>query len=410
MYFYQVLTERNLPGFFLVYKSEQKITVGNVVFVIIRNKKWAGIIAKPILKPEQEITFKLEKIREIEEILPIQLTKNQLTFLRLLNQNTLNNPNNLLKAFLQSIKFVSKAEIKKIIEHQNENHKILEKNTLKPVNNKFKQNPDNLEFITDSDFTLRIRNIIRKEIKYQNSLFYTKKSDQQKSNSNFEQQTLAQIILLFSENKLLQKIQDQIFQEFKSNSQINFLTYASEYQKKSRQTAKSLILRQLADDYKKAKIEIICINRSGLFLPFQNPRHLIVVDESSNFFIQDKNSLYLDARDTSYLFLKAYQEFDTNLTFLSHFPSSRIAKKSLENNSFQTENNPNNLSYNSKSSEKVQSTLEYKSPSNQAISPALESQTQAQKSQIQVFVSEKKNKHDEILSWQVWNEIADEEG
>jgi primosomal protein N' (replication factor Y) len=67
-------------------------------------------------------------------------------------------------------------------------------------------------------------------------------------------------------------------------------------------------------------LQIILSTRSGIFLPFKGLLQTLLIEESSNNYIQEQNSLYFDCRDISYILS---QIWGSNLDWVSHLPSSR---------------------------------------------------------------------------------------
>jgi primosomal protein N' len=90
--------------------------------------------------------------------------------------------------------------------------------------------------------------------------------------------------------------------------------------KENKKTVKSLLF---ASDF--FAVKIIFGLKSSIFLPFNLNGNLIadliLVDEANSFYIQEQNSLYYDARDSSFFFSQA---FGANLYFVSTLPSVRL--------------------------------------------------------------------------------------
>ncbi len=277
---YEVLINRKIPTETLIYKSESELKPGQIIEVSLKNKLCLAIVWTKFI---DNLDFTVDKVKAIEKIYNFYLTRFQLDFLKKINQQTFNSRNNLLENFLQPWKLLNK--------------KNFQLNQLRIENLKFSKKYPKISFNLEIELLIRIRNIIRSQ-----------KSNS--GNSNF------QILILFPEIKLLEKIYTEILSD---NNFSDFMVYkyTSKISKKTKETVTNLFIE------KQTKPEIILSTRSGIFLPFCNLQYIVVIDESNSMHIQDKNKVYFDTRDLVYLMSIVYQ---ADLEYLSSLPSLRLYK------------------------------------------------------------------------------------
>jgi primosomal protein N' len=305
MFFYQVLLEQNIPGHFLLYKSEENLTLGQLVTVSLKTKKILGIIIKQeIIK--QELNSKIQKleidkIKEIDKVLPYIFNSKSLVFLKLFSRNTFNSTNLVTQSLLQPLKLLTKKNWQDLQENF-----IFIKSNVKKEESSFKEIKTSIkvDFLLELNILLRIIYIIRSYIF--------------KKNHNFNQKT---ILLVFPEKKHLQKtvldLQNNLTKKELKNLEIYqyFADSSLETKKVVRELVGSLCFQH------SKRLRIIFCNRAGIFLPFNHLTEIVLIDEANSMHIQDQNRIYYDTRDAAYILANSY---NCNLTFISSLPSIRL--------------------------------------------------------------------------------------
>jgi primosomal protein N' len=301
MFFYRVLLEQNIPGHFLIYKSQENLIIGQLVVIPLKTKKILGIIIKKELNAETK-TLEIEKVKSIEKIFPYVFNSKSLVFLKLFSRNTFNSINLVIQSLLQPLKLLTK----KNWQNLQENFINLSKAFNNQKENSLSSKEVNINFLLELDVLMRIMYIIR-------SYLYKKKEDKKPL-----KKTLA---IIFPEKKQLQKI----LLELKNTLTENELEDIEVYQyfaDSSLETKK--VVRDLVDFFhilNPKRLRIIFCNRAGIFLPFNDLAEIILVDEANSMHIQDQNKIYYDTRDAAYILAHSY---NCNLTFISSLPSIRL--------------------------------------------------------------------------------------
>lgn len=345
MYFYEILLNQKIPSQVLTYKSDLILEQGRLVKVPIRNKFCYGVVLNQL----ENINFEIEKTKSVDEILPYIFSANQLKLIKITAQNTFNSVNTVFDAFFQPFKLLTKKDWLLLKEKfENENPDTATLNSFLDLESKSEEIQNNdkepeiklnqtinakPEFYIENDILVRIIYIIRSQINRIN--------DKALSNQ--------QILVLFPEKKLLDKVLSQLKQNSEFNKIINgtdkildqarndnckveILNFSGDVSAKSKIFVKELLLSK--------SNQIIFGTRSSLFLPFNNLNQIIVVDEANSFYIQEQNNLYYDARDLAFLISLT---FNAKLSFVSTLPSSRLhsfySKKLLDTNIITNTNN-----------------------------------------------------------------------
>lgn len=407
MYFYNVLPTKNMGQNLsvLLYSSQKQANVGDIVEINIRNNVDYGLVlsenleekakavkaipkspqeSDEVSKPQDrilvsaqgdkfistnnkpsknEVLSKQFEIKEINKILPIKLSIEQIQFLKIFSDNTFNSLNDTWDALTISFGLLTNKQWQNLENISNLSHKQIKvelsnyeslitktSNTNQKAQNEpiieDKKNPDfpkkqiltninkispKVEFLIDLDVKVRIMYIIRSLI----GPFQAISSTSDISNNKLFHK---QLLIVFPEKKYLNKIYKylniEITKDKKLSEYIEFLYYASEPTKKPKEciwsmlnfknvtaTTVSLQEPQNNNNYTTSKLQIILSTRSGIFLPFTNLTDIILVDEGNSMYIQDQNSLYYDTREAIFLISKA---FGANITFISPLPSIRL--------------------------------------------------------------------------------------
>ena len=235
--YYQILTTRKIPGEILTYSYENRLNLGQLVKVLVRGKLCDGVIFDFI--KEENIGFDKQKAKSISKILPASLNTKQLQFLKLISFNTFNSKNDLTKAFLRPFSFLTKTNWNNLesLSLENFNLENLEKKIT--VQEKIKENSEiNLEnnlkkdkkpnisvkFELDSNYLVRIMNLIR--------------SQKTKINTS----SVVNFLIIFPEQKLLDKIYEGISKEFFQDKNLKIYKYSNNGNKIAKWTARKVIL------------------------------------------------------------------------------------------------------------------------------------------------------------------------
>ena len=372
MYFYNVLPTKNMGQnlSILLYSSQKQASVGDIVDINIRNTIDFGLILSENLEEkeklelenshENQIKEKTKKfeIKEINKILPVKLSRQQIQFLKIFTENTFNSLNDTWDALTIPFGLLTQKqwlELEKIAKshdtinndqsgqlsyelNSSSNNFIkaqyepfiedkISKDLIKKVvlENNSTAAPK-VEFLIDLDIKVRIMYIIR-------SLIHKI----QTAPKALKQGISEQLLVVFPEKKYLNKIYKYLQLEINKDKELSkiveLLNYVSEPTKRPKECIWSMlnfkneIFSQNKDalpsslDVKKFRIQIICSTRSGLFLPFSNLANILLIDEGNSMYIQDQNSLYYDTREAIFLISKA---FNANISFISPLPSIRL--------------------------------------------------------------------------------------
>jgi primosomal protein N' len=375
--YYQILTTRKIPGEILTYSYENRLNLGQLVRVLVRGKLCDGVIFDFI--KEENIGFDKQKAKSISKILPASLNAKQLQFLKLISFNTFNSKNDLIKAFLRPFSFLTKANWNNLETLSSDNfnlenlekkitvqEKIKENSEIDLENNLKKDKKPNIsvKFELDSNYLVRIMNLIRSQ------------------KTKIKTSSIVNFLIIFPEQKLLDKIYEGISKEFFQDKNLKIYKYSNNGNKIAKWTARKVILDSFKETIsidtipnsssgypplapqggnseilalvvqreksflkaeggndtvdkklsKKSKkdsnltsynqtINLFFSTRSGMFLPFTSLEKIILLDEANTMYIQEQNSLYFDTRDTVYLLAKSYE---CSLIYLSTLPSLRL--------------------------------------------------------------------------------------
>jgi hypothetical protein len=409
MYFYNVLPTKNMGQnlSILVYSSQKQASVGDIVEISIRYNVDYGLVLSENLEEKSkydsvatvspqkthEVSNSLDdivphiqdssflqnsisktnpikneikkfEIKEINKVLPIKLSMEQIQFLKIFSDNTFNSLNDTWDALtmpyglltqkqwieLENITNSTESKINSPLlqnhlhttnisnnwqKAQNEpiieDKKIEDLQKKQVLSNSFKIAPK-VDFLIDLDIKVRIMYIIR-------SLICSFQAIVSDSNSTINKQ----LLIIFPEKKYLNKIYKFIANEILKSKELlqytELLYYASEPTKKPKECIWSMLniknvtattvspLKNYNSNQTSqntnitSKLQIILSTRSGLFLPFTSLTDIILVDEGNSMYIQDQNSLYYDTREAIFLISKA---FNANISFISPLPSIRL--------------------------------------------------------------------------------------
>lgn len=320
----------------LAYSSQKTLVLGQVVEITIRNSVDFGLVLGENMEIDTKLETKKEDeekveeinqptkkfaIREINSILPIQISKQQLDWLKIFADNSFNSLNDIWDAIWRPFELLTKKQWQELEEISKEIPTNFESQTN--ILSKLQVEPK-VEFLLDLEVTLRIIYIIRNITSMFNN---DQKPELQDKNR--------QVLIVFPEKKYLDKIYKELNKHFKE-IETNYKKLDIKSVNKRETQIKYELQYFTADATKKSKetvwkmlqnsptLQIICTTRSGLFLPFGKfgaLEQVILVDEGNSLYIQDKNSLYYDTREAIFLISKA---FLSNIAFISPLPSVRL--------------------------------------------------------------------------------------
>ena len=352
-FFYNILPTKNLGQNLsvLTYYSLCELKIGQVVIIPLRSSSDTGLIVGQVkMQMKDKNDLDETKIKPIEKVLPIKLKSQQMSFLKVFADNTFNSLNDTWEAIWRPYSLLTKKQWA-LLESYTPKITLINENPQKVSNN--------VEFELETDYIIRIMNLIRS---IQDELENGEKAELQGFNK--------QILIVFPERKLLNKIKDLL--EFKiqnkqtsnclsgldseSNTNLKLWTYSGQIDKHCKLLVWYLICEQFEINEKEIEkeenfgsknkkyskkitsptvdnnsLDIILTTRAGLFLPFGNLHQIILLDEANSMYIQEQNSLYYDTREAIFLLNKA---FLSNLRFISPLPSVRLynfySEKSLD--------------------------------------------------------------------------------
>lgn len=282
----------------LTYSSSHIIPNNTLIRVPLRSKTVLGIIKNQLLSQPVEFA-----VKEIKSVLPYAFSEDFMSFVTLCANNTFN-PQSVILDKVLSIwdSFIEKDWL--TLSH-NLTNKITNSNTL--ITSKVESNK---EYYLIQDILVRIMYIIRSKANlygYSNQL------------------------LLFPELKYINIYYEQLIHMTQNPSQslLNNLSCTNaEFDmifKNHRflitDSSTSRLSRDILIDMQTKQNITVLGTRSALFLPFPQVNSIVLIEESSPFYIQEQNSLYYDAREIAYL--RAYAS-NIGLYYLSSLPSSRL--------------------------------------------------------------------------------------
>jgi hypothetical protein len=111
MFFYQILIAHRLPVSFLVYKSEQSVSLGQVVEVTVRNKLYLAVVVSQ-LEDTAALGYDVSKVKQISRSLPFRYTDKYLQFIKTFSYNSFNDICDIAISCLQFHKFLPKNNLK----------------------------------------------------------------------------------------------------------------------------------------------------------------------------------------------------------------------------------------------------------------------------------------------------------
>ena len=340
-FFYNILPTKNLGQNLsvLTYYSLCELKIGQVVIIPLRSSSDTGLIVGQVkMQMKDKNDLDETKIKPIEKVLPIKLKSQQMSFLKVFADNTFNSLNDTWEAIWRPYSLLTKKQWA-LLESYTPKITLINENPQKVSNN--------VEFELETDYIIRIMNLIRS---IQDELENGEKAELQGFNK--------QILIVFPERKLLNKIKDLLEFEIQknchsgvdseSNTNLKLWTYYGQIDKhckllvwhlisqqfeinekgiekeenpkyKNKKTTKKIILP--TTDNNSNSLDIILTTRAGLFLPFGNLHQIILLDEANSMYIQEQNSLYYDTREAIFLLNKA---FLSSLRFISPLPSVRL--------------------------------------------------------------------------------------
>ena len=286
MYYYTISIEKKVPGDVLTYSCPKALSIGQVVTVPLRKQIVWGIV----LQEASYVQGSFE-VKSIEQVYSIVLNTSTVEFLSHFAYNTFNALSSVTASMISSLKQLLPIDWKQIV---SQNLNIQNKDTT----TKTTVAPKPL-FYVDLDHSLRIKYIIRSLLSPTEKPQFTK-----------------QILLLCAEKNIMRKLYSELSksEELTIGTNISLHAFISDASKSSRLTTRAL----LADT---AELQIIISTRNGLFLPFRNLSHIIMLDEGSPFYIQEQNGLYYDTRDAVFFLGQA---FLSQIIFISTLPSIRL--------------------------------------------------------------------------------------
>jgi primosomal protein N' len=300
-YYYEVIIEKKVPFTVLTYKSDIQLIVGEIVKVPLRKKIIYGVVSSTILSPSHQ---DISRTKSIDSTLGVKINSNWLSFCEIFAYNTFNTPHVVLATILNHVKSLPKKDISEIIQVQ--------KNTISELKN---SESNNIGFYRTKEYSLRIKNIIRRLI-----------SESEKN------KTYKKVLIICPEVSIINQIFKTLADMYLANESIVLLKYISDKSRISNDSVKKLLTSQNDKNY------IIVGSRTSLFIPQEGIDEIIVIDENNTLYIQEQNSFYYDLRDAAFVLSKV---FLCNLTFISTVPSVRFLEfYSSEENDVDMTNSP----------------------------------------------------------------------
>ncbi|GAB4146442.1 MAG: hypothetical protein OHK0017_06930 [Patescibacteria group bacterium] len=335
--FYDFITEADLgQHVLLTYQSDEIIQYGQVCALPLRNQSVLGIclsnFKQELNESEQgSISSNSFKVKSVREIFPIILNKHQLDVITNAGKFSWNKPGSIVKANLQPIKENLTKIKKNVAKYQNlinlNNYEMSTSPTQSIKTSIRASNERKFSTFYGNDLVLRIMYLIRNEVE---------------NNAK----THKQIMILFPDTQTLEMIKQKVnlllSNEGTLNDAIKIFTYHSNNSVKDNNIT---IMQMLQNGLNESsnKTQIIFSTRSGLFLPFSQLGHLVLVNEANNNYIQEQNELYFDARDMSFLLS---QIWGSGYTWISELPSVRSTSFQTNLNIFENiESGQNSLNY-----------------------------------------------------------------
>jgi primosomal protein N' len=294
MQYLQIIPDKAVPSKFLYYSAPKPLQSRQIVDIPLRAKIVRGLVAQTVSQPPLDLNL----IKPIAAARSFVLPKMAYTFGQIFAHNFFSSYSNVLNAQLNFYRFLNKGDNQKLDEifkkDTSDNEVKLSEldngqiNTDKADSNKLNRE---IGFYLEADTLMRIIYLIR-------SL-----------------ESFKTILILTPENSIGKDIYDKLRLELDSKS-IDLYLYSGLKNKLTQNTVRSLLSINPSQTKK-----IIISSRAGIFLPFQELDQIIVVEESSPFYIQEQNQLYYDTKTAAFLLANT---FGSKLDFVSTTPSIRL--------------------------------------------------------------------------------------
>jgi primosomal protein N' len=267
-----VIAKPNFPFESLTYSCDQKLSIGTIVQVEIKNAIFYGMVLSASTLTKSQI----KNLKNITNITPFIISEVQLEFLKKISFLTFNSLSNLLTLAIKPYETIFESKELKNINFEN-NSKI------KKINN------PTLDYIISKSWASKIL----EKITLINS---------------------ANILILFPEKNILTSIQKEL-ETLNINKNILIHNLNTTSEKKLLNIYQPLL--SLTSD---PNINIILGNKNSIFFNLDNIDELIIIDEANPSYISE-HRIYFDAREVAFWASKIY---NFNLTFISTLPSVRF--------------------------------------------------------------------------------------
>jgi primosomal protein N' len=274
-----VIAKPNFPFESLTYSCEQKLSIGTIVQVEIKNAIFYGMVISVSTLTKSQI----KNLKNITKITQFIISEVQLEFLKKISFLTFNSLSNLLTLAIKPYETIFESK-------------------------EFKQNVI-LSLTGDLSCNLNPKKLTNPTLDYIISKSWASKI--------LEKITLinsANILILFPEKNILTSIQKEL-ETLNMNKNILIHNLNTTSEKKLLNIYQPLL--SLTSD---PKINIILGNKNSIFFNLDNIDELIIIDEANPSYISE-HRIYFDAREVAFWASKIY---NFNLTFISTLPSVRF--------------------------------------------------------------------------------------
>jgi primosomal protein N' len=299
-----VIAKPNFPFESLTYLSTEKLSIGCIVQVEIKNAIFYGMVIS-----ESNLTkSQIKNLKNITNITPFVISSIQLEFLKKISFLTFNSLANLLTLTIKPYETIFESKEFKNIKIEN-----------KPIIKKL-INPK-LNYIISKSWASKI---LEKLSEYTSLSKEVARSDGGCKKLSKEVDGSEQgggcyknknILILFPEKNILTSIQKEL-ESLNMNKNIVIHNLNTTSEKKLLNIYQPLL--SITND--PTKINVILGNKNTIFFNLDNIEELIIIDEANPSYISE-HRIYFDAREVAFWASKIY---NFNLTFISTLPSVRF--------------------------------------------------------------------------------------
>jgi primosomal protein N' len=306
-----VIAKPNFPFESLTYLSTEKLSIGCIVQVEIKNAIFYGMVIS-----ESNLTkSQIKNLKNITNITPFVISSIQLEFLKKISFLTFNSLANLLTLTIKPYETIFESkEFKNSVILSSTGDPCKISTTKKLINPK-------LDYIISKSWASKILEklseytSLSKEVARSDGGCKKLSKEVDGSEPDGGCYKNKNILILFPEKNILTSIQKEL-ESLNMNKNILIHNLNTTSEKKLLNIYQPLL--SITNDT--TKINVILGNKNSIFFNLDNIDELIIIDEANPSYISE-HRIYFDAREVAFWASKIY---NFNLTFISTLPSVRF--------------------------------------------------------------------------------------